>query len=65
MTPAQKIALVEDACRLTRIGLLTGLRQRHPRASDAELQRRLMGLMLGEGLATEVFGPIVAAEDST
>lgn len=64
MTPTQKLALVDDACRLTRVSLLAGLRQRHPRATDAELERRLMGLMLGEDLATEVFGPIVATEDS-
>jgi hypothetical protein len=35
---------------------LAGLRQRHPRASQAELRRRLAGLLLGEDLAHKVYG---------
>lgn len=37
---------------------LTGLRQRHPRASQSELRRRLAGLLLGEDLACKVYGKL-------
>ena len=37
---------------------LTGLRQRHPLASQPELRRRLAGLLLGEDLARKVYGEL-------
>ncbi len=37
---------------------LSGLRNRHPRASQAELRRRLADLLLGEELARRVYGEI-------
>jgi hypothetical protein len=36
-----------------------GLRVRHPGASEAELQRRLAGLLLGDELARQVYGPLI------
>jgi hypothetical protein len=65
LTPTQKLALVDDACRLTRISLVAGLRQRHPGACDAEIERRLMGLLLGEDLAAAAFGPLASTKVST
>ena len=40
-----------------------GLRQRHPRASEAELRRRLADLLLGEELAEQVYGPLVVEKN--
>ena len=37
-----------------------GLRQRHPEASEAELRRRLAGILLGDELAEQVYGPLIA-----
>lgn len=36
---------------------ITGLRVRHPQADEAELQRRLADLLLGEKIAAWVCGP--------
>lgn len=54
----RKIQLVDEANQLARQLALAGLRQRHPDAGPKELRRRLMGLQLGEELATEVYGPL-------
>jgi hypothetical protein len=35
---------------------LSGLRRRHPRASERELRRRLADLLLGDDLARRVYG---------
>ena len=37
---------------------LSGLRQRHPEASEDELRRRLAGLLIGEDLAVKVYGEL-------
>jgi hypothetical protein len=37
---------------------LSGLRQRHPMAGESELRRRLAGLLLGEELASKVYGEL-------
>ncbi len=41
-----------------RLLALTGLRAQYPQASEAELRRRLAGLLLGEELARKVYGEI-------
>ena len=41
---------------------LAGLRQRHPKANEQELHRRLADLLLGEDLARKVYGDL---SDST
>ena len=43
---------------------LTGLRQRHPAASEEEIQRRLADLLLGEKVAEMVYGPLISATDT-
>ena len=56
-TPAwRKLALMEGLNRSARQLALTGLRQRFPKASSAELRQRLAVLLLGEELATLVYG---------
>jgi hypothetical protein len=37
---------------------LSGLRQRHPSATQDELRRRLADLLLGLALAAQVYGPL-------
>lgn len=54
----RKVALIEEANRLSRSLALAGLRERHPGASQEEIHRRLMGLLLGEELACLVYGQL-------
>ena len=49
--------------RSARMLALTGLRRRHPDASDEEIRRRLADLLLGPELAARVYGPIPSAAD--
>jgi hypothetical protein len=58
----RKMQLVEDANQTARQLALAGLRQRHPEAGPEELHRRLVGLFLGEELATQVYGPLPEAD---
>ena len=37
---------------------MIGLRARHPNEPPAKLQRRLLGLLLGEATALRVYGPL-------
>ena len=58
MPPWRKLELVDDAIRTSRQLAMMGLRLRHPEESPARLQRRLLGLVLGEALAEKVYGPL-------
>jgi len=58
MLPRRKAALVCDAITTGRQLALVGLRGRHPQESEARLRRRLLGLVLGEAVATEVYGSL-------
>lgn len=58
MSPARKLELVDDAIRTNRMLLWAGLEARHPGESEARLERRLLGLVLGEDLATRAYGPL-------
>jgi hypothetical protein len=49
----QMLAAMNSASRRLAI---SGLRMRHPHASEAELRRHLAGLLLGEELARKVYG---------
>lgn len=55
-SPAQKMALLASLNDAARTIALAGLRLRFPSASEAELQRRLADLLLGEDLARKVYG---------
>ncbi len=37
---------------------LAGLRSRHPKADEKELQRRLADIIVGEELAEKAYGPV-------
>jgi len=58
MPPWRKLEIVDDAIRTSRHLAMMGLRLRHPDDSKAMLRRRLLGLVLGEELATRVYGPL-------
>ena len=59
ITPAwKKLAILAQLNETGRILALSGLRQRYPQASQAELHRRLAGLLLGEDLASTVYGEL-------
>jgi hypothetical protein len=53
----RKAQLVEDANHTARLLALAGISQRYPDASETERTRLLLDLVLGESLATEVYGP--------
>ena len=57
MSPARKIALVEDANRTARRLALAGIELRFPHVSESERFRLLMDLILGKELAARVYGP--------
>jgi len=56
-TPAwRKLELVAQMNESVRMLAMTGLRKRHPAASQEELDRRLADLFLGPELAEKVYG---------
>jgi hypothetical protein len=57
-SPWRKLALVGQTNAAMRLLVEQGLRQRHPEADEAEIRRRLAGSLLGETLATRVYGPL-------
>lgn len=59
MSPARKIALVEDAIRTARRLALAGVELRFPHASESERFRLLMDLILGKDLAAQAYGPSI------
>lgn len=62
LTPAHKLRLVFEANAQVRDLALAGLRYRHPGASAVEIERRFKGLLLGEELAAEVYGPLPGSD---
>ena len=65
MPPHRKVELVEDANRTARELALAGIAARHPKATDKQLDRLLLGLIVGEPLATAIYGPAPVFEDDT
>jgi hypothetical protein len=55
-TPARKMQMLGELNASAQLLALSGLRWRHPRASLAELRRRLADLLLGPELARKVYG---------
>lgn len=52
----RKLELVAQMNATVRGLALAGLQQRYPKATPAEISRRLAGLWLGDELATRVYG---------
>jgi len=57
-TPLRKMEMLAQLNASARTLALMGLRSRYPQAGEAELRRRLAGLLLGEELARKVYGDI-------
>jgi len=55
-TPIQKLEILAELNASARMLAKIGLRSRYPQAREAELQRKLTCLLLGEELARKVFG---------
>jgi hypothetical protein len=56
------MSVVLSANQLARDLALTGLRERHPQDSSAQLRRRLADLLLGKELAAKAYGPMPGNE---
>ena len=56
--PWRKMELLGQLNHMAKLFALSGLRTRHPHASEREIRRRLADLILGEELAAEVYGPL-------
>ena len=56
--PWRKLHMVGQLNQTVRTLALSGLRQRHPQATDQELRRRLADLLLGPDLAAQAYGPL-------
>ena len=54
----RKLQMVDQLNQAARVLALSGLRHRYPRATPAELRRRLADLVLGAELAARVYGPM-------
>ena len=55
-SPTRKMNMLAQLNASARLLALTGLRSRFPTANEAELRRKLAGLLLGEELARKVYG---------
>jgi hypothetical protein len=54
----QKFKMMSQLNASVRTVALSGLRERHPDAGEAELRRRLADMLLGPELAAKVYGPL-------
>lgn len=54
--PWRKLQLMAELNAAAQALAMSGLRTRHLHASDAELRRRLAGLLLGEETAARIYG---------
>jgi predicted component of type VI protein secretion system len=57
-SPTRKMHMLAQLNASARILALAGLRSQYPQASEAELRRRLAGLLLGDELASKLYGEI-------
>jgi hypothetical protein len=60
-SPTRKMNMLAQLNASARRLALTGLRSRYLQAGEAELRRRLAGMLLGEELARKVYGEISEA----
>jgi hypothetical protein len=61
-SPTRKMHMLAQLNASARILALAGLRSRYPDATETELRRRLADLVLGEELASKVYGEMQRAE---
>ena len=58
----RKMELLAQLNQAARLFALSGLRRRHPGATEREIHRRLADLILGAELADRVYGPHLLEE---
>jgi len=61
-SPTRKMNMLAQLNASVRRLALTGLRSQYPQADEAELRRKLAGLLLGEELARKVCGDLPYAK---
>jgi hypothetical protein len=61
-SPTRKMHMLAQLNASAQMLALAGLQSRYPKASKAELRRRLADLLLGEELARKVYGEISDAK---
>jgi hypothetical protein len=54
----RKLEMLAELNSSAHLLAISGLRHRHPHATESELRRRLAGLLLGEELACKVYGKL-------
>jgi hypothetical protein len=57
-TAARKMEMLAELNASARMLAMSGLRSQFPEANEAELRRRLAGVLLGEDMARRVYGEI-------
>lgn len=61
-SPTRKMNMLAQLNKSAQTLTLAGLRAKYPQASEAEIRRRLAGLLLGEESARKVYGEISHAK---
>lgn len=61
-SPTRKMQMLAQLNQSVRLLAMAGLRLQYPRAGEAELRRRLAGLLLGEEIASKVYGELPDAK---
>ncbi len=61
-SPTRKMQMVAQLNQSARLLALAGLRSQYPLDNEAELRRRLAGLLLGEEIAYKVYGELPHAK---
>jgi hypothetical protein len=59
MPPWRKLEMIAQLNQAGRELALAGLHTRYPAATQTELYRRLAGVLLGDDVATRVYGPLL------
>lgn len=60
--PWRKLELLGQLNQAARTLALSGLRRRYPQATPEELRRCLADLLLGQDLASQVYGPLPSTQ---
>jgi hypothetical protein len=61
-SPIRKMNMLAQLNKSAEMLALAGLRTKYPEASESEIRRRLAGLLLGEEIASKVYGKITNAK---
>ncbi len=61
-SPTRKMQMLAQLNQSVRLLALAGLHSQYPQASEAEIHRRLAGLLLGEEIACKVYGELSLAK---